>query len=82
MEHVGMRRSAVIALVEGQSLEGAGKYPAQGMPIVQRTQQAMENDKGFTGSILLKMKIHRLWILPRHSRGEGNVGLSLLLPGV
>ena len=66
---IGVRRSAVIALVDGQDSEGISERSAERMPIVKRTQKSVKDDKRLTVPVLLVMKDHYFVILPRHSSG-------------
>ena len=41
-----MGRAAVVTLIEGKNLEGAGEYLTQRAPVFERAKQPMQNDEG------------------------------------
>jgi len=58
-----MGRAAVVAKVDGKDRKFFGKLFADGVPIIGRTEKAVENNEWPTGAVIMKEKLHRTDVL-------------------
>jgi len=61
----------MVALVKCEDAEGLAERLAQGSPVLQRAEQAVQNKKGMTMTIGFTMEGHAVLFTPRSGRGEG-----------